>query len=264
MMKAANLRLVTVEEASTQDKGRRPHISNVSRLKTLCSSCNLREVCLPNGCGVADKQRLDDLIHTRKRVRQGERLYVEGERFNALYAVRAGFLKSNVVFEDGREQVTGFYMAGEIVGMDGIGTDTHQCNVVALEDSEVCVIPYTRLAEMSRDMPSLQHHVNRIMSREIVRDQGIMLLLRSMRSEERLATFLLNLSQRFLARGYSPYEFHLRMTREDIGSFLGMRLETISRTFSKFQDDGLVKVEHKHIHIVDLDGLKRVGGHTEH
>ena len=263
-MKATALRLVTVAEASAQSCATTVAAQSMPQLKTQCSNCNLREVCLPCGFSGQDKRPLDGLVYARKRIKQGESLYRAGEAFHALYAVRAGFFKASVMLEDGREQVTGFHMGGEIVGMDGIGTDIHQANIVALEDSEVCVIPYARLHEMGRDIPGLQHHINRIMSREIVRDQSVMLLLGSMNAEERLATFLLNLSQRFLARGYSQYEFRLRMTREDIGGFLGMRLETISRAFSKFQGDGLIAVDHKQIRIVDLDGLKRVGGYTVH
>ena len=167
--------------------------------------------------------------------------------------MRSGFFKSSVVLEDGRDQVTGFHMAGEILGMDGIGTERHACDTTALEDSEVCVIPYTRL-----DEPALQRQLHKVMSREIVRDHGVMMLLGTMRAEERLAAFLLNLSQRFVARGFSPSEFHLRMTREEIGSYLGLTLETVSRLFSRFQEDGLITVQQKHICILDIPGLKSV------
>ena len=152
--------------------------------------------------------------------------------------MRSGFFKTTLVMEDGRDQVTGFHMAGDMLGMDGIGPDQHSCNAVALEDSEVCVIPFGRLEELSREIDVLQQHFHKVMSREIVREHGVMLLLGSMRAEERLAAFLLNLSQRFTSRGYSPSEFNLRMTREEIGSYLGLKLETVSRVFSKFQEDG--------------------------
>ncbi|MCX7163470.1 MAG: helix-turn-helix domain-containing protein, partial [Rhodocyclales bacterium] len=153
-------------------------------------------------------------------------------------------------------QVTGFQMAGEILGMDGISTEVHACNAVALEDSEVCLIPFTELENLSSEIRTLQHHLHKVMSREIVRDHGVMMLLGTMRAEERLAAFLLNLSQRFTARGYSPAEFHLRMTREEIGSYLGLKLETVSRAFSRFQDEGLISVQQKHIRILDIRRLK--------
>lgn len=159
-----------------------------------------------------------------------------------LYAIRSGFFKICIADQEGREQVTGFHMMGEIMGMDAISTEAHAWSAVALEDSEVCDVPFGRLEELSRDIPSLPRHFHQIMSREIVRDQGEMLLLGSMQAEDRLATFLLNLSQ----RGYSATCFNLRMTREEIGSYLGLKLETVSRTFSTFQEDGLINVRNNH------------------
>jgi len=158
--------------------------------------------------------------------------------------------------------VTGFHMAGELMGMDGIGTERHTCDAVALEDSEVCVIPFERLEVLSREMEALQRHFHKVMSREIVREHGVMLLLGSMRAEERLAAFLLNLSQRLSTRGYSPSEFILRMTREEIGSYLGLKLETVSRVFSKFQEEGSIAVQQKNIRILDPKGLRETIGRT--
>jgi CRP/FNR family transcriptional regulator len=238
-------------------------VINIHQLKTVCSSCSLRELCLPMGLSHDEIEHLDSLVYTRKRVKRGESLYGAGDGFNSLYAVRSGFFKTNVILEDGRDQVTGFHMPGEILGLDGIGTDRHTCNALALEDGEVCVIPFSRLEEVSREVRNLQHQFHKVMSREIVRDQGIMMLLGTMRAEERLAAFLINLSQRFVARGYSPSEFHLRMTREEIGSYLGLKLETVSRIFSRFQEQGLVSVQQKHIRILDTEGLKRMLNHIE-
>jgi CRP/FNR family transcriptional regulator len=241
---------------STHDAGRAPaprRLQGVTRMQTHCSTCNLREVCLPCGLNGADVAELGDLVYTRKRVKRGEALLRAGHPFESILAIRSGFFKSSVVLEDGRDQVTGFHMAGEILGLDGIGTGTHSADVIALEDSEVCVIPYARL-----EQPQFQRQLHRIMSRELVRDQGVMTLLGTMRAEERLAAFLMNLSQRFKARGFSPVEFHLRMTRDEIGSYLGLSLETVSRAFSRFQADGLIGVQQKHIRIVDVGGLRKV------
>ena len=218
-----------------------------------CGNCNLREVCLPCSLNGSDSELLGDPGYTRKRVKRGESLYRAGGGFDSLFAVRSGFFKSSVVLEDGRDQVTGFHMAGEILGMDGIGTESHTADVIALEDSEVCIIPYARLEE-----PALQRRLHKVMSRELVRDQGVMMLLGTMRAEERLAAFLLNLSQRFVARGYASDEFHLRMTRDEIGSYLGLSLETVSRLFSRFQTDGLIAVQQKHIRILAVEGLRAV------
>ena len=223
--------------------------------KLACSKCNLRELCLPLGLSNEDLQRLDEVVGVRRSVGRGEHLFRVGDGFQALYAVRAGFFKTSVVAEDGRDQVTGFQMAGELLGLDGIGSDRHTVDAIALEDSQLCVIPFTELESLSREFVELQRQFHKIMSREIVRDHGVMLLLGSMRAEERLAAFLLNLSKRLQARGFSSSSMVLRMTREEIGSYLGLKLETVSRTFSKFQDDGLLNVKQRQIEILDLVGL---------
>jgi CRP/FNR family transcriptional regulator len=227
-------------------------------LNVACSSCNLRELCLPVGFSETELQRLDALVATRRGVKRGEALFRCGEPFQALYAVRTGFFKTRVSSEDGRDQVTGFQMAGELLGLDGISSDSHTCDAVALEDSQVCVIPYAQLEQLSREFTDLQRQFHKIMSREIVRDQGVMLLLGSMRAEERLAAFLLNLAQRLKARGFSPSALVLRMTREEIGTYLGLKLETVSRCFSKFQDDGILQVRQRQIRIVDQAALEKI------
>ena len=225
-----------------------------------CSSCNLRELCLPVGLSAADLDRLDAVIAKRRPIAQGEALFRSGEPFRAIYAVRTGFFKTCIVGRDGREQVTGFQMAGELLGLDGIGNDRHACDAIALEDSRVCVIPFAALEALSRDSVDLQHQVHRIMSREIVRDQGVMLLLGSMRAEERVAHFLLNLSQRLQARGFSSSAFILRARREEIGSYLGLKLETVSRVFSRLHDEGMLDVDKRHIRILDEAALRRLVG----
>ncbi|MFM2054110.1 MAG: fumarate/nitrate reduction transcriptional regulator Fnr [Pseudomonadota bacterium] len=227
-------------------------------LKVACSACNLRELCLPVGLSDDELVSLDEMVSTRRAVRRGESLFRAGDPFAALYAVRTGFFKTIVSAADGREQVTGFQMAGELIGLDGISTDRHSCDAVALEDSQVCMIPYSQLETLSREFTLLQHQFHKIMSREIVRDHGVMLLLGSMRAEERLAAFLLNLTQRLQARGFSASALVLRMTREEIGSYLGLKLETVSRTFSKFQDEGLLEVKQRDIRILDQGALQQV------
>ncbi|UCV14240.1 fumarate/nitrate reduction transcriptional regulator Fnr [Quatrionicoccus australiensis] len=234
---------------------------SLSVIKTACSNCNLRELCLPFGLSLDELERLDDLISTRRRIKRGDHLYRAGEAFDSIYAIRSGFFKTDVLLEDGRDQVTGFQMAGELLGLDGISTEFHTCNAIALEDSEICSIPFSRLETLSREIHNLQHHFHKVMSREIVRDHGVMMLLGTMRAEERLAAFLLNLSQRFTARGFSHAEFYLRMTREEIGSYLGLKLETVSRAFSRFQEEGYIAVQQKHIRILDVNGLKALMNH---
>ncbi len=213
---------------------------------------------MPIGLEVDDMKKLDEVVATRKQVKQGQMLFSNGDAFTSLYAIRTGFFKTCISNEDGREQVTGFQMAGEIIGLDGIVTDQHSCNAVALEDAEVCVMPFANVEELSREFPVLQRHVHKVMSREIVRENGMMMMLGNMRAEERLAAFLLNLVQRLHARGFSQSEMILRMTREEIGSYLGLKLETISRTFSKLSDDGIIEVKQRYVKILAPDELKKI------
>lgn len=226
--------------------------------KVACSSCNLRELCMPVSFDQNDMHKLDEVVTTRKKIKQGDLLFENGETFTSLYAIRTGFFKTSVASEDGREQVTGFQMAGEIIGLDGIVNDHHTCNAVALEDAEVCVMPFDHIEDLSREFPVLQKHVHKIMSREIVRENGMMMLLGNMSAEERLANFLVNLIQRLFARGQSQSEFILRMSREEIGSYLGLKLETVSRTFSKYSEEGIIEVKQRHIKILKPDALKQL------
>ena len=226
--------------------------------KAACSNCNLRELCMPVDLSVSDLDRIEHIVQKRRRVKRGEQLFRNGDSFHSLYAIRTGFFKTSVSTTDGREQVTGFQMAGEIMGLDGIVSDRHTCDAMSLEDAEVCIMPFDRIEELSREITALQKHVHKIMSREIVREHGVMMLLGSMRAEERVAAFLLNLTQRLHTRGFSQSELVLRMTREEIGSYLGLKLETVSRTFSKFMEDGIVDVKQKNLHILKPDALKLI------
>ncbi len=236
-----------------------PASAEVALCRTVCASCNLRELCRPC-CGLSpsELELAERLAFNRFRVRRGDSLYRAGDRFSSLYAVRNGFFKSLAAIENGRDQVTGFSMVGEVLGMDGIGPERHTCDAIALEDSEICAIPFAGLQELAQEIPSLQRQFYKMMSREIEREHGVMLQLGSMNAEERLAMFLLDLSRRFAGRGYSRSEFHLRMTREEIGSYLGLKLETVSRTFSRFQEEGLIGVQQKFIRIRNYGALEQV------
>jgi CRP/FNR family transcriptional regulator len=233
-------------------------VISIRDLKSHCSTCTMRELCLPVGLSPDDLRQVDNVIGTRVKLRKGESLYRAGEPFSALYAVRLGSLKTTVLAEDGREQIAGYHMLGDIIGLDGIGTDRHGCQAVALEDTEVCVMPFDRLEELARKVAPLQHNLHQFLAREITRDHSVMLLLGSMRAEERLAVFLLNLSERYRRRGYSSTEFVLRMTREEIGSYLGLKLETVSRLFSRFQEEGLIQVQGRSVKILDLAALRHL------
>jgi len=228
------------------------------KFEVTCSSCNMRELCLPAGMCPEDMERIESIVYARRRVKRGETLFSAGDAFASIYAIRSGFFKTSVIDGEGREQVTGFCMGGELLGLDGLGAGRYNGTAIALEDSEACVLPFALVEELSHDIRPLQRQLHAVLSREIVRDHGVMMLLGSMRAEERLATFLLNLSKRFLRRGYSPSDFHLRMTREEIGSYLGLKLETVSRLFSAFQKDRLIDVQQKHVRILDIEGLERL------
>lgn len=231
---------------------------NMATLRVACSNCNLRELCLPVGLNLKEIEQLEDIVSTRRRIKRGEALYRAGDKFDALYAVRLGFLKSAVMSSDGREQVTSFHMSGDIVGLDGIASQVYSSDLIALEDTEVCVLPKEKLDELTQSMHVWGAHFQKLLAREIVRQNGVMLLLGSMHAEERLAAFILNLSLRFEQRGYSRSEFVLRMTRAEIGSYLGLKLETVSRVLSRFSHDNFIIVNQKHVQILNFDGLRNI------
>ncbi|MGZ9059410.1 MAG: helix-turn-helix domain-containing protein [Burkholderiaceae bacterium] len=200
------------------------------------------------------------MIGSRTRIRRRDSLFRPGEPFDAIYAIRVGTFKTLMLAEDGREQITGFFMAGEILGADGIGHGHHRCEAVALEDSEVCVLPFHLLEDFAHDVPAFGHNIYRLISQDVCRSHNMMFLLGSMRAEQRLVTYLLNLAARYEARGYSGTEFVLRMTREEIASMLGLKIETISRLFTRLHRDGFVQVQGRSIKLLDSVGLKRITG----
>jgi CRP/FNR family transcriptional regulator, anaerobic regulatory protein len=223
-----------------------------------CSHCHLRQLCMPIGLSDVELTHIDQWASRRRRVLKAQELYFAGDVFSSLFAVRSGFFKTVVSSAAGHEQISGFFMAGEILGLDGIGTQRHQCDAVALEDCEVCVLPFDQVDALSTQVPSLQRHLHRIMSREIVRDQSVMLLLGSLRAHERVAAFVLNLSERLQARGLSAHELVLRMSRQEIASFLGLTLETVSRSFSQLSTQGVLQVQHKQIRILQMQTLAQI------
>lgn len=223
-----------------------------------CSTCSLGQLCLPVGMSQQDLEKMDTLVQDRVRVRKGETLYRLGDPLTAVYAIRFGTLKTHLTMEDGRSQITGFHLPGEVVGLDGLGEMQHASDATALEDTEVCMVRFGDLQTLSNVLPSLQHQFMRLMSKEISQDQVMLITLGSMRAEERLAAFLINLSERLSARGYSASEFVLRMSREEIGSYLGLKLETVSRLFSRFAEAGLIQIRQRHVKLVDMAGIKQI------
>ncbi|CAL61795.1 Transcriptional activator protein anr [Herminiimonas arsenicoxydans] len=235
----------------------------VSAVRASCATCSMHQLCLPMGLGENDIDKLDQIIGRRRKVPRDGYLYRMDDPFTNLYAVRIGHFKTYQVNAGGEQQITGFQMAGELLGMDAISTDRHHCDAIALEDSEVCEIPFPRLEELFGSMPILLRHFHRMMSQEITREQSVMLLLGNMRAEQRFAAFLVNLASRYVARGYSSTSFQLRMSREDIGNYLGLTIESISRLLSKFKKQGLLKVSNREIELLDLVTLKAMAAGTE-
>jgi CRP/FNR family transcriptional regulator len=239
---------------------RAPEQANGARTAISCSSCCLQGVCLPCGLSSANLPELDELTTVKRRVARGASLYHAGEAFDALYAVRSGAFKTTGVSSNGDEKITGFYLPGEVLGLDAINSERHHYGATALEDSQVCVIPFARLTELTLRIPQLQQQLFRLLSRDIARDHGLMLLLGSMTAEQRLAAFLLSLSRRYKRLGYAADRFVLRMTREEIGSYLGLTLETVSRLLSRFQRDGLIAVNQREMEVRDFDSLRAIVG----
>jgi len=225
-----------------------------------CASCNVRTSCLTDGMASDAAYQFDQTIRSHTRVKKRDTLYRSGAKFNSLYAVQVGTFKTVVLAEDGRQQIIGYHIAGDVVGLDGIGDGRHACEAIALEDSEVCVLHFGPLDEMAHQVPLLQRNIYRLIASNICRTQDMMFMLGSARAEERLALFLLNLAQRYQARGYSSTEFLLRMTREETASYLGLKLETVSRLFSRLQQEGLLQVQGRMVKLLDPNALKRLAG----
>jgi CRP/FNR family transcriptional regulator len=229
-------------------------------LMTSCQTCRIRELCLPVALTSDEVKQFEALVAHRTRLRRNDTLYRAGEPFHSLYAIHSGSLKTVLLAEDGREQVVGYHLPGETVGFDGMGSDAHAATAIALEDGEACAWSFSGFRSLGRTIPALQRHLHRMMAVEISRDQRAMLMLGSMHAEERLAIFLLNLAERYRRRGYSGTEYVLRMTRQEIGSYLGLKLETVSRLLSRFQAEGFVQVKGRALKLLDPAALKRLAG----
>ncbi len=222
-----------------------------------CSVCSLKNLCLPQGLGESELGQLDKLI-TRRRLEKDDNLYRMGEPFKKLYAVRFGHFKTYQLNAFGEQQIAGLQMSGDLIGMEAIGSGSYSCGAIALEDSEVCEIPYAQLEELLMKMPRLLQHFHRMMSQEIAREQTMMLFLGNMRAEQRFALFLLNLSARYAARGYAAASFQLRMSREDIGNYLSLTIESVSRLMTSFRKKGWIEVANRQVDILDVDNLKAI------
>jgi CRP/FNR family transcriptional regulator len=226
-------------------------------IQASCTNCNLKGLCLPLAMDVKDIDRLDDIIQRGRPIQSGEHLYRSGDSFTSIYAVRSGSIKTYLIDNDGLEQITGFYLPGEVLGFDGLDNN-HGCNVVALETSTVCEIPFARLEELSLQIPTLQRNFFQLMSRHIESNHQMLLTLSKKNAEGRVSTLLLSLSHRYSRRKLSPNAMRLPMSRMDIGNFLGLTIETVSRTFSRLQKDGIIDVDGREVVINDHDRLNEI------
>jgi CRP/FNR family transcriptional regulator len=247
--------------APRQDRTATVRVATSTKGAGACSSCCLQGVCLPCGLKGSELTRFGEIATAKRRVARGASLYHSGDRFESLYAVRSGAFKTVGVSRDGTEKVTGFHLPGELLGLEAINGGRHDYNAVALEDSEVCIVSFTQLEQLALTLPALQHQLLRLISGDISRDHGLMLLLGSMTAEQRLAAFLLSLARRHQRLGYAGEHFMLRMTREEIGNYLGLTLETVSRLLSRFQREGLIAVHQRDVEILGKERLMEMVGH---
>ena len=236
-------------------------VISFDKIKVACKNCSLSTLCLPLGLTPEDVDRLDAIVKRSRPLQRGDHLFRTDDAFRSLYVVKTGSVKTYTQCPDGSEQVVGFHLPGEILGLDAIQANKHGCSARVLETSAICELPFERLEELAGSISSLQHQMFRLLSKEIGQDTEMLALLGKSTAEERLASFLLSLSGRFKRRGFSPNDFFLSMSRQEIGSYLGLALETVSRLFTRFQEEGLLKVERKHVQILDLDGLNALVHH---
>ncbi len=229
-----------------------------------CHQCAIRKLCLPVMLAESEIDHLETIIERGATIKKGQPLFHAGEPFEAIYAVRSGSFVSSAVNAEGQEMVTGFYLPGEIIGLDGIHSKKHPTTAKALETSSVCVLPFERLQEIAAVIPSLQRQLFNVMSSEIQSEHELMMLLGRKSADERLAAFFINLSQRFKRRGLSAERFRLSMTRGQIGRYLGLAVETVSRLLTKFSEDGLIHVQDREIEILDMPRLSQLAGTACH
>lgn len=235
-------------------------VVNLNLLKAACENCSMHGLCLPIGINESDMDKLEKIIKRKQPLKRGELLFHQGESFHSLYAIRSGSVKIYSIADDGCEQITGFLLPGELAGMDAINTEQHYSYAKALETTSYCEIPFTQLEDLAGQLPSLRHQLLRLMSKEIMNDELMLMQLGKKTAEERLASMLLSFSSRFKERGFSASEFNLSMSRNDIGNYLGLAVETVSRLFTRFQEQGLIKVKGKFVRLSDMETLGKLAG----
>ena len=241
--------------------GANSKVVSIDGIKVACSNCSLATLCLPFGLDSEDVQRLEKIIKRNRPIHRGQVLFSPGDTLHSLYVIKTGAVKTFTQTPSGDEHVVGFHLPGEMVGLDAIQNNRHGCFAKALETTAICELPFENLEHLSTTIPSLQHQMLRLLSKELSTETNMISLLNNSTAEERLASFLLSLSERFKRRGFSATDFFLAMSRQDIGSYLGLALETVSRLFTRFQEHGILKVDRKHVQINSVEGLKSLLRH---
>ncbi len=226
-----------------------------------CHNCRMSALCLPLALDVGSLDRIETVIDRGRPLHKNQFIFHAGDRFESLYAIRSGAVKSYCTSDDGSEQVTGFYLPGEIFGWDGIDSGNHKNTTLALQTTALCEIPFARFEELSQNVPQLQQHFMRLMAKEITADQELITLLAKSSAEERVASLLISLSNRLKRQHLSATRFRLPMSRADIGNYLGLTVETVSRVFSRFQSFDLIRCDKKEIEIINLPSLSALALH---
>lgn len=231
---------------------------NLAQINSVCEQCGIYKLCMPAGLSSGDLDALDQIIKRRRPLERGQHLYHAGDRFNSIYALRSGSLKTYVMSENGEEHIIGVKMPGDLLGLSDINSSTYTRAAKALETCSICEIPYERFEELTREIPDLHHHILNMMSLEIHHEQDRVTMCKKLSAEARLAGLLITLSGRFAQRGFSATEFNLSISRSDIANMLGLAVETVSRLFTQFQEQGLLQVERKHVKLLNPSALEQL------
>jgi len=226
-------------------------VLDLARLRRSCSQCTLRQLCLPAGIGAEDIDRLDRIVKRRRAIAPRERLFSAGSELKTLYVAREGSFKTVALSEDGQQQVIGFHLPGELMGLDALGAGRHRCDAEALEQAAVCEVPLDDLERVAAEVPGLQHQLLRVIGGSMGRDQDHMEMLGRRQASERVLLFLHGLAERYRALGHPEGLLVLSMSREDIANYLGLVIETVSRTFTRLQEDGVIAVRGRQVRVLD-------------
>lgn len=231
-------------------------VLDLQRLRRSCQSCGLQQLCLPAAIAGDDLKRLDEIVQARRPLERSRNLFLPGTPFHSLFVVRSGSFKSFVTNEQGETQILGFHLPGEILGLDAISSERHQCTAEALERTTVCEVPFAQLSQIALEVPDLQRQLLRVISREVMRDHEHLVMMGRRHAQERLAIFLLSLSQRYGRLKRDPGYLTLPMSRYELANYLGLVVETISRLFTRFQQIGVLEVRRKNVRILDFARLE--------